>query len=117
MKCLALLLHIYMSPLVVPKPGESHDSPHGCLNGIFIASLLCCRLCFDVRGEHDLRMPRESFIALVRDRPEHEYNPDGVQQPEYTALIRTAKGRACDLYIASHGHFQASCSGISQCYV
>lgn len=70
------------------------------------------RLCFDVRGELNLRRPESSFIALVKDRPEHDYNPDGAEQPESSALLKTSSGGKCKLYINSPGHFQVIASHV-----
>ena len=52
----------------------------------------------------------QSFIALIEDKPEHDYNclPDGGSQPELSALLRTAAGLNCQNIIHKQGHYKAS---------
>lgn len=76
---------------------------------------LLARLCFDARGEADLRPPKTSYIALVEDKPEHEYNAGGAQQPEACALLLSAGGHECDDYITLYGHFQVTLLAVTLC--
>ena len=50
----------------------------------------------------------QSFIALIEDKPEHDYNclPDGGSQPELSALLRTAAGLSCQNIIHKRGHYK-----------
>jgi len=73
------------------------------------------RLCIDARGEPDLRIPQASYIALVEDKPEHEYNPGGVQQPEACTLLLSARGSEYGPYVASNGHFQVTLLAVVHC--
>ena len=73
------------------------------------------RLCFDARGEIDLRPPETSYIALVEDIPEHEYNLGGVQQPEACTLFLSARGHEYEPYVTSHGHFQVTLLPVTHC--
>ncbi len=73
------------------------------------------RLCFDARGEADLRPPKTSNIALVEDKPEHEYNPGGAQQPEACTLLLSARGHKYYHYITSYGHFQVTVLAVTHC--
>ncbi|DBA83305.1 TPA: hypothetical protein ACH3X2_006590 [Trebouxia sp. C0005] len=66
----------------------------------------CIRLCFDARGEADLRLPATSNIALVQDKLEHEYNPGGAQQAEANTLLRSSKCDKYVYYVSTEGHFQ-----------
>ena len=64
------------------------------------------RLCFDARGEIDLKHPQTSYIAFVDDKPQHDYNPHGTQQPEASEDLHSLAGRNCKLFVDSPGHFQ-----------
>lgn len=63
-----------------------------------------CRLCFDARGDLDLRQPGTSSAAVVVDRPEHNYHPGGMMQPKLCDLVQTARAEACELWINRRRH-------------
>lgn len=66
------------------------------------------RLSFEARGEIDLRPAWSSYMALVVDKPEHEYNPGGQMQPELEDLLQALPGRHnCTLSKDVRGHCQA----------
>ncbi|KAL0052498.1 hypothetical protein WJX82_003107 [Trebouxia sp. C0006] len=62
------------------------------------------RLCFDARGDLDLRQPGTSSAAVVVDRPEHNYHPGGMMQPKLCDLVQTARAEACELWINRRRH-------------
>ena len=62
------------------------------------------RLCFDARGDLDLRQPDTSSAAVVVDRPEHNYHPGGMVQPKLCDLVQTARAEACELWINKRRH-------------
>ena len=67
------------------------------------------RLTFDARGESDLRPAATSHIALVRDRAEHEYNPEGQMQPDSSQHVFGLSLRGAhrtSLFVDTPGHFQ-----------
>ena len=73
--------------------------------------MLIIRLGLSVRGELDLRPPWQSFIALIEDKPEHDYNsPDGGMQPEVSALLRTAAGHNFQSITHVPGHSKVTLS-------
>lgn len=65
------------------------------------------RLTFDARGEFDLRPAITSHISLVRDKAEHDYNPGGQMQPDYSDLVLDCPMNAV-LFEDTRGHFQVS---------
>lgn len=62
------------------------------------------RLCFDARGDLDLRQPDTSSAAVVVDRPEHNYHPGGMMQPKLCDLVQTGRAEACELWINRGRH-------------
>ena len=74
-----------------------------------VASLtIACRVSFEARGELDLKAACTSHMALVVDKPEHEYNPGGQMQPEAEDLLKAVPGRHhCTLSKDVRGHCQA----------
>lgn len=62
------------------------------------------RLCFDARGDLDLRQPDTSSAAVVVDRPEHNYHLGGMMQPKLCDLVQTARAEACELWINRRRH-------------
>lgn len=53
-----------------------------------------------------MRRPQTSYIAFVIDKPQHDYNPHGTEQPEVSTNLKTAAGHNCELFVDSPGHFQ-----------
>ena len=80
--------------------------PHVVFFSFFLSiSVLIFRLGLSVRGELDLRPPWQSFIALIEDKPEHDYNwSEGGMQPEVSALLRTAAGHNFQFVAHVPGH-------------
>lgn len=62
------------------------------------------RLWFDARGDLDSRQPDCSFAAVVVDKPEHNYHPGGMMQPEVAQLVQTGKAEACELWTSNSRH-------------
>ena len=68
------------------------------------------RLTFDARGEFDLRPAGTSHIALVRDKAEYEYSPEGQMQPESCDQLfgYRLQGKGTSLFVDTPGHVQVS---------